>query len=81
MDYGITFPRMGVAEPPSPLKYLANFAREAAQMGCAYDVVADRLEVGIDPFSILAAVAEASGRIRLVTSVLILPPRGILANQ
>jgi alkanesulfonate monooxygenase SsuD/methylene tetrahydromethanopterin reductase-like flavin-dependent oxidoreductase (luciferase family) len=78
MDYGITFPRMGVAEQPSPLKYLANFAREAEQMGCAYAVVGDRLEGGIDPLSILTVIVEASGRMRLTTSVLVLPPRGIL---
>jgi alkanesulfonate monooxygenase SsuD/methylene tetrahydromethanopterin reductase-like flavin-dependent oxidoreductase (luciferase family) len=78
MEYGITFPRVGVADQPSPWKYLTNFAREAAQMGSAYGVVGDRLEGGIDPLSVLTAVIEASGRLRLVTSVLILPPRGIL---
>jgi alkanesulfonate monooxygenase SsuD/methylene tetrahydromethanopterin reductase-like flavin-dependent oxidoreductase (luciferase family) len=78
MEYGITFPRMGVAEQPSPLKYLTNFARESEQMGCAYAVVGDRLEGGIDPFSVLTTIAEASGRMRLATSVLVLPPRGIL---
>ena len=47
-------------------------------MGCAYCVIGDRLESGMDPFSVLTPMAEASGRMRLVTSVLILPPRGIL---
>jgi alkanesulfonate monooxygenase SsuD/methylene tetrahydromethanopterin reductase-like flavin-dependent oxidoreductase (luciferase family) len=47
-------------------------------MGCAYGVIGDRLESGMDPFSVLTAIAEASGRMRLATSVLILPPRGIL---
>jgi alkanesulfonate monooxygenase SsuD/methylene tetrahydromethanopterin reductase-like flavin-dependent oxidoreductase (luciferase family) len=69
---------MGVADQPSPLKYLTTFAREAERMGCAYAVVGDRLEGGIDPLSILTAIAEASGRMRLTTSVLVLPPRGIL---
>lgn len=78
MEYGITFPRGGVADQPSPWKYLTNFAREAEQMGCAYGVTGDRLEAGIDPLSVLTAVTEASGRMRLVTSVLVLPPRGIL---
>jgi alkanesulfonate monooxygenase SsuD/methylene tetrahydromethanopterin reductase-like flavin-dependent oxidoreductase (luciferase family) len=78
MEYGITFPRAGVAEQPSPLKYLTHFAREAEQMGCAYGVIGDRLESGLDPFSVLTAIAEASGRMRLATSVLVLPPRGIL---
>jgi alkanesulfonate monooxygenase SsuD/methylene tetrahydromethanopterin reductase-like flavin-dependent oxidoreductase (luciferase family) len=78
MEYGITFPRTGVAEQPSPLKYLTHLAREADQMGCAYGVIGDRLESGLDPFSVLTAIAEASGRMRLTTSVLILPPRGIL---
>ena len=78
MEFGITFPRTGVADQPSPLKYLTHFAREAEQMGCAYGVVGDRLEGGIDPLSILTVVAEASGRMRLTTSVLILPPRGVL---
>ena len=26
MEYGITFPRGGIAEQPSPWKYLTNFA-------------------------------------------------------
>src|SRR5205085_8985718 len=78
MEYGITVPRAGIAEQPSPWKYLGNFARESDQMGCAYGVIGDRLESGMDSFSVLTAIAEASGRMRLVTSVLVLPPRGIL---
>jgi alkanesulfonate monooxygenase SsuD/methylene tetrahydromethanopterin reductase-like flavin-dependent oxidoreductase (luciferase family) len=80
MEYGITLPRGEVAEQPSPWKYLTHFAREAEQMGCAYCVIGDRLESGLDPFSVLTAIAEASGRLRLATSVLILPPRGILVS-
>ena len=78
MEYGITFPREGVTDHPAPLKYLTHFAREAAQMGCAYGVIGDRLESGLDPFSVLTAIAEVSGRMRLATSVVILPPRGIV---
>jgi len=78
MEYGITFPRMGIAEQPSPWKYLTDFAREAEQMGYAYGVVGDRLADGLDPFSVLTAVAAVSGHMRLVTSVLVLPPRGVL---
>ncbi len=78
MEYGITIPRGDIAEQPSPWKYLTNFAREAEQMGCAYGVVGDRLESGLDPFCVLTAIAEASGRMRLATSVLVLPPRGIV---
>jgi alkanesulfonate monooxygenase SsuD/methylene tetrahydromethanopterin reductase-like flavin-dependent oxidoreductase (luciferase family) len=78
MEYGITFPRGGVAEQRFPWQYLTHFARSADQMGCAYGVVGDRLESGLDSLSLLTAVAEASGRMRLVTSVLILPPRGVL---
>jgi len=78
MEYGITFAREGVAEHPAPWTYLTHFARAAEQMGCAYGVIGDRLEAGMDPFSVLTAIAEASGRMRLATSVLILPPRGIL---
>lgn len=78
MEYGITFPREGVAEHPSPLTYLTHFAGEAEQMGCTYGVIGDRLESGLDPFGVLSAIAEASGRMRLATSVVILPPRGIV---
>src|ERR671922_2051264 len=78
MEYGITFPRGDVAEQASPWQYLTHFARAAEQMGCAYGVIGDRLESGLDSFSVLTAVAEASGRMRLATSVLVLPPRGIL---
>jgi alkanesulfonate monooxygenase SsuD/methylene tetrahydromethanopterin reductase-like flavin-dependent oxidoreductase (luciferase family) len=78
MEYGITFPRVGVAEQPSPWQYLTTFARATEQMGCAYGVIGDRLESGMDPLSLLTAIVEASGRMRLATSVLVLPPRGIL---
>src|SRR5215470_18542561 len=78
MEYGITIPRGDVAEQPSPWQYLTRFARQSEQMGCAYCVIGDRLESGMDPFSVLTAIAEASGSMRLVTSVLVLPPRGIL---
>ena len=78
MEYGITIPRGDIADQPSPWKYLAHFAREAEQMGCAYGVLGDRLESGLDPFCVFAAIAEASGRMRLATSVLVLPPRGIV---
>jgi probable F420-dependent oxidoreductase len=80
MEYGITIPRGDIADQPSPWKYLTNFAREAEQMGCAYGVLGDRLESGLDPFCLFAAIAEASGRMRLVTSVLVLPPRGIMVT-
>jgi len=78
MEYGITFPRGGIADQVSPWKYLTNFARESERLGCAYGVIGDRLEAGMDPFSVLTAIAEASGHMRLATSVLVLPPRGIL---
>src|SRR5437879_10678669 len=78
MEYGITIPRGDIANQPSPWKYLTHFAREAEQMGCAYGVIGDRLESGLDSFSVLTAIAEASGRMRLATSVLVLPPRGIV---
>ena len=65
MEYGFTVPRMGVSDHPSPLKHLTSFAREAEQAGCTYCVVGDRLESGMDPFSVLTAIAEASGRMRL----------------
>ncbi|MGE3539250.1 MAG: LLM class flavin-dependent oxidoreductase [Candidatus Tectimicrobiota bacterium] len=80
MEYGITFPRDSAAAQASPLAYLTHFAREAAQMGCAYGVIGDRLESGLDAFTVLTAVAEASGHMRLATSVVILPPRGIVVT-
>ena len=80
MEYGITIPRTEIAGQPNPLKYLTDFATEAAQMGCAYCVTGDRLESGLDAFNMLSAIAGASGDMRLVTSVLVLPPRGILVS-
>ena len=80
MEYGITFHRDALAQQSDPLKYLITAARQADQMGCAYAVVGDRLESGLDAFTILSAIAEASGRMRLVTSVVILPPRGVLVT-
>jgi len=80
MEYGITIPRTDIAEQPAPLKYLTNFAKASDQMGYAYCVIGDRLESGMDAFNVLTAIAEASGNMRLVTSVLVLPPRGILVS-
>ena len=80
MEYGITIPRTEIAEQPDPLKYLTHFAESAAQMGCAYCVTGDRLESGLDAFNMLTAIAAVSGDMRLVTSVLVLPPRGILVS-
>ena len=80
MKYGITLDRDGVAARPAPLQYLTEFARTAERMGCAYGVIGDRLESGIDPFLLLTAIAEASGSMQLVTSVVILPPRGVLVT-
>src|SRR5205823_3925760 len=80
MEYGITFARDGLAEQPEPLTYLTHFARAAEEMGCAFGVIGDRLESGLDPLLLFTAIAEASGRMRLVTSVVVLPPRGILVT-
>jgi alkanesulfonate monooxygenase SsuD/methylene tetrahydromethanopterin reductase-like flavin-dependent oxidoreductase (luciferase family) len=78
MDYGITLPRDSIADQPSPLAYLTNLVRESDRLGYTYCVIGDRLESGMDPFSVLTAVVEASGHMRLATSVLVLPPRGVL---
>jgi alkanesulfonate monooxygenase SsuD/methylene tetrahydromethanopterin reductase-like flavin-dependent oxidoreductase (luciferase family) len=80
MEYGITIAHNDIAKQPSPWQYLTSFARAAAQMGCTYAVIGDRLESGMDLFNVLTAIVEASGHMRLVTSVLILPPRGILVT-
>ena len=78
MKYGITVDRVGLAARSEPLKYLTEFARQAERMGCSSIVVGDRFESGIYPFLLFGAIAEASGQMQLVTSVLILPPRGVL---
>ena len=78
MDYGITLRRDELADHPTPLSYLTNFARAAEQMGFAYAVVGDRLEAGLDCLTMLSVIAEAAGRLKLVTSVIVLPPRGIM---
>ncbi|MFN8635160.1 MAG: LLM class flavin-dependent oxidoreductase [Chloroflexota bacterium] len=78
MKYGITLDRDGLAYRPAPVTYLTGFVREAERMGCSYAVIGDRIDSGIDPFLVLAAVAEASGGMQLVISVAILPPRGVL---
>lgn len=62
IEYGITFPRAGVAEQPSPWQYLTHLAREAERIGYTYSIIGDRLEAGLDPFSMLTTVAQASGR-------------------
>jgi alkanesulfonate monooxygenase SsuD/methylene tetrahydromethanopterin reductase-like flavin-dependent oxidoreductase (luciferase family) len=80
MKYGFTLDRDGIASHPAPLQSLAHQAREGERLGYSYAVIGDRLESGVDPFLILTAIAEASGTLELVTSVVILPPRGILVT-
>jgi alkanesulfonate monooxygenase SsuD/methylene tetrahydromethanopterin reductase-like flavin-dependent oxidoreductase (luciferase family) len=81
MDYGMTLPRDSLADQPSPLAYMTNLVRESDRLGYTYCVIGDRLESGMDPFSVLSAVAQVSGRTRLATSVLVLPPRGVLVTS
>lgn len=83
MEFGITLPRNYVPDRAMPLSYFTEVARQCERLGCTYCVVGDRLESGMDPFIALSAVAEASGHMRLVTSISILPPRGVLvaSNQ
>ena len=78
MEFGITIPRDGVTAHPEPLRHLGDFARTAESSGWAYLVLGDRLEASLDSLCLFAAVAAATNRIRLATSVLILPPRGVL---
>src|SRR6478672_4076963 len=80
MKFGLTLDRDSIAREPAPLQYLSTLAREGERLGYTYAVIGDRLESGVDPFLILTAIAEASGTLELVTSVVILPPRGILVT-
>src|SRR5690349_18983292 len=80
MEFGITIPREGLASQPQPLKRIAEFTQAAETMGWSYLVLGDRIESGLDTLSIFAAAAATSQRIRLATSVLVLPPRGILVT-
>ena len=56
MEFGFTLPREGVAEHPDPLKLLTDSAHAAADMGCDYLVMGDRLESGLDTLSMFAAL-------------------------
>jgi alkanesulfonate monooxygenase SsuD/methylene tetrahydromethanopterin reductase-like flavin-dependent oxidoreductase (luciferase family) len=78
MEFGITIPRDGITEQAEPLKQLGELARSAEASGWSYLVLGDRLESTLDSLCLFAAIAAASDRIRLATSVLILPPRGVL---
>ncbi|MFN8522823.1 MAG: LLM class flavin-dependent oxidoreductase [Chloroflexota bacterium] len=80
MDFGITINRDGLDRATEPLKQLTSFARSAYETGWRYAVVGDRLEGSMDPLTILTAIAEASGDMRLVTSVVVLPPRGVMVT-
>jgi alkanesulfonate monooxygenase SsuD/methylene tetrahydromethanopterin reductase-like flavin-dependent oxidoreductase (luciferase family) len=78
VKFGITLDRDGLAKRPEPVKYLTHHVREAERMGCSHAVIGDRIDSGMDPYLVLAAIAEASGNMTLVMSVTILPPRGVL---
>jgi alkanesulfonate monooxygenase SsuD/methylene tetrahydromethanopterin reductase-like flavin-dependent oxidoreductase (luciferase family) len=80
MKYGFTLDRDGIARQSAPVQYLSELVRAGERLGYTYAVIGDRLQSGVDPFLLLAAIAEASGKLELVTSVVILPPRGILVT-
>lgn len=80
MLFGATFPRNGIPEQPNPARYINEVARELDQLGFAYCATGDRLETGLDPYPLFAAMAESSGKMKLITAVLVLPPRGILVS-
>ena len=81
MEYGIHLPTQALDGNVSSLDFLTSFVAEADRLGYTYLAVNDHFGSGrslLDPTTTLAAVVSASGRMRLVTSVLLIVLRGVL---
>ena len=83
MEYGIHLPtRCPDGNVPS-LDYLTTFVAEADQLGYTYLAINDHFGLAqslLDPTTALAAVASASGRLRLVPSIMLVVQRGVVPS-
>src|SRR5688572_1721272 len=59
--------------------FISSVARQIDQMGYSYFAPGDRMGRSLDTTSILMVAAGSSGRMKLATSIMVLPPRGPLA--
>ncbi|MFQ6026203.1 MAG: LLM class flavin-dependent oxidoreductase [Dehalococcoidia bacterium] len=83
MEYGIHLPTRSLDGGVPSLDYLTSFVAEADRLGYTYLAINDHFGSGrslLDPTTALAAVASASGRLRLVTSVMLIVLRGIVPS-
>ena len=83
MEFGIHLPTQSLDGKAPSLEYLTSFVTEADQLGYTYLAINDHFGSGrslLDPTTALAAVASASGRLRLVTSVMLIVLRGIVPS-
>ncbi len=83
MEFGIHLPTQSLDGKAPSLEYLTSFVTEADQLGYTYLAINDHFGSGrslLDPTTALAAVASASGRLRLVTSVMLIVLRSIVPS-
>lgn len=83
MEYGVHLPTQSLDGKAPSLDYLINFVKEADQLGYTYLAMNDHFGSSrslLDPTTTLAAVASASGRLRLVPSVMLVMLRGIIPS-
>ena len=83
MEYGVHLPTQSPDGKAPSLDYLINFVKEADDLGYTYLAMNDHFGSSrslLDPTTTLAAVASASGRLRLVPSVMLLMLRGIIPS-
>jgi len=83
VEYGIHLPTQALDGKVPPLDFLTSFVAEAEQLGYTYLAINDHFGSGrslLDPTTTLAAVVSASGRMRLITSVMLIVLRGVIPS-
>jgi alkanesulfonate monooxygenase SsuD/methylene tetrahydromethanopterin reductase-like flavin-dependent oxidoreductase (luciferase family) len=80
MEYGIHFTAGMLNGKESPIDYITTVARTVDKLGYSWYASGEHLERGLDLQAALTVAATASGRLKLITSIHLAVPRGLLAT-
>lgn len=80
MEYGVFLNNGGINDSPSPWKYTRDLVKQIDELGYAYLSTGEHFDRAFDLPTMLGAVAEISPRLKLMTSILLIIPRGVVAS-
>jgi alkanesulfonate monooxygenase SsuD/methylene tetrahydromethanopterin reductase-like flavin-dependent oxidoreductase (luciferase family) len=80
LEYGIHFTAGMLNGKESPIDYITTVARTVDRLGYTWYASGEHLERGMDLNAALTVAATASGRLKLITSIHLAVPRGLLAT-